>query len=49
MKKMTPAQIQEINRRIAAGTYVHEEEEEIKIDPPKKPRGRPPKKVNEDE
>ena len=50
--KLTAAQINEINRKIAAGTYIHEaDEDEMQIEEPKiekKPRGRP-RKVTEDE
>jgi len=35
MSKLNPTEIQDINRRIAAGTYKHEEEA------PKKPRKKP--------
>lgn len=39
MSKLTPEEIQDINRRIAAGTYEYEDDEPA----PKPRRGRPPK------
>lgn len=45
MAKLTPNEIQDINRKIAAGTYEYVPEQE----PEKKPkRGRPPKAKPED-
>lgn len=48
MSKLTPVEIQDINRRIAAGTYVHEPDEQVTQEEKPK-RGRPPKaKQNDD-
>lgn len=48
MPKMTPAEIQEINRQIMAGTYVHvEDEPEPEVTDEKPKRGRPRKQTEE--